>query len=233
MLADRAITFLLAAASHDLKTLLTRLRFRVELLRDRQARDTITGDLDETEAMIDTVLALLRNKAETEAPQPTDIAGLCRDVCEALSMQGHDVRLAAPVPVVLPVRRRALKRAVGNLIENGIKYGKRVRLAVENRPSRIAVVIDDDGPGIPDERMEEAFEPFQRLIESQRSEPGGFGLGLAIARMTARAHGGDVLLHNRPQGGLRAELLLPKTVSPAKRHAAVVPRPTGLTLSHS
>ena len=222
--ADGTITFLLAAASHDLKTLLTRLRFRTALLQDHDARDSITGDLDETEAMIDTILALLRSKAETEAFQPTDVSRLCIDVCDALSMQGHDVKITASIPVVLPVRRQALKRAVGNLVENGIKYGGRVRVAVERRPGKVAIIIDDDGPGIPNERVEEAFEPFKRLVGPRQAAVGGFGLGLAIVRMTAHAHRGDILLSNRVQGGLRAELLLPN--GPARteaRPAAVDP----------
>jgi len=200
----------LAAVSHDLKTPLTRLRFRLEALDGHKTRESIAADLSEMEAMIDSTLAFLRSEAETEVVRMTDIVSLCATVCDDLFDQGYDVELARTEPAELPVRRLMLKRAIGNLVMNGVRYGKRARVAVENRPSQVAVIIDDEGPGIPPELMEDAFEPFKQLVGSRTERGGGVGLGLTVARAAARAHAGDVLLRNLPQGGLRAELLLSK-----------------------
>ena len=205
LMEDRART--LAAVSHDLRAPLTGLRFRAELLADREAREGIRTGLTEMEAMIDTVLAFLRGEAETEEPRLTDIASLCATICNDLADQGHDTALDRTEPAILPVRRLMLKRAIVNLVLNGVRYGKRVRVAVEKRSSHIAIIVDDDGPGIPAEQMDAAFEPFWRL-GALDPRNGGVGLGLTVARMAARAHRGDVLLRNRPEGGLRAELLL-------------------------
>ncbi|TWT11637.1 ATP-binding protein [Reyranella sp. CPCC 100927] len=196
----------LAAVSHDLKSPLTRLRLRTELLGDDQTREIIAADVAEMETMIDTVLAFLRGEAETEPSRALDIASLCATICNDFADQGHDVVLARTAPVVLPARRVMLKRAIGNLIANGVKYGHRVRVTIERRDSQVAVVVDDDGPGIPAEHMGDVFEPFWRMSGTRGRD--GVGLGLTVARMAARAHGGDVMLSNRAGGGLRAELLL-------------------------
>ncbi|HKU98876.1 MAG TPA: ATP-binding protein [Vineibacter sp.] len=205
LMEDRART--LAAVSHDLRSPLTRMRLRAELLADRQTREVITTDVSEMETMIDTVLAFLRGEAETEPCRSMDIASLVATICNDLADQGHDVTFDRAGPVVLSVRRLMLKRAIANLAANGVKYGQRVRVTLEIRASHIAIIVDDDGPGIPSKHMDDVFEPFWRLSEGRGRD--GVGLGLTVARMAARAHGGDVALHNRPEGGLRAELTLP------------------------
>lgn len=209
LMEERART--MAAVSHDLKTPLTRLRFRTEFIADQETRDNIVADLSEMESMIDSALAFLRSEAESEELRQSDIASICTTICDELSDQGHDVKVTRSDSAVLPVRRLMLKRAVNNLVTNGLKYGKRVRLRVEDSASHAAVVVDDDGPGIPPDRMEQVFEPFRRLEDSRSRETGGVGLGLTVALMVARAHGGTIRLQNRPEGGLRAQMTLPKS----------------------
>jgi signal transduction histidine kinase len=124
--------------------------------------------------------------------------------------------MAAPVEVIAPdrsdltVRPVALRRAVRNLVENAIRYGGRARVVLVDEPDAVVIRIEDDGPGIPPDRLEEVFEPFVRLETSRSEETGGVGLGLSTARTIARAHGGDVTLSNRPGGGLTATLRLPR-----------------------
>ena len=108
----------------------------------------------------------------------------------------------------------ALRRAIGNLVENAVAYGERARVGLAAGAGRVDVVVDDDGPGIPAEAAARVFEPFVRLEGSRSRDTGGVGLGLAIARSVARSHGGDVLLENRPEGGLRAILRLPRDAAP-------------------
>lgn len=208
LMEERART--LAAVSHDLKTPLTRLRFRTEFIADPETRENFVADLSEMESMIDSALAFLRSEAESEELRQTDVASVCTTICDELSDQGHEIRVVRSDSAVLPVRRLMLRRAITNLVNNGLKYGKRVRLSVEDAPAQVAVIVDDDGPGIPPDRMQQVFEPFRRLEGSRSRETGGVGLGLAVALMVARAHGGTIRLHNQPEGGLRAELTLPK-----------------------
>ncbi len=207
LVEDRART--LAAVSHDLRTPLTRLRFRAEMLDDQDARASITADLAEMDAMVDAVLAFLRGEAETEGLRSTDLTSLCATICDDLADRGHDVSLARTEPMVVSVRRLMLKRAIGNLVANGVKHGGRVRVSIEDRGGQVAVIVDDDGPGIPPAHLDDVFEPFKRLGDASAQEGGGVGLGLTVARTAARAHGGDVRLRNRAEGGLRAELVLP------------------------
>jgi two-component system, OmpR family, sensor kinase len=201
----------LAAVSHDLRTPLTRLRFHAESIADQNLRDSVVQDVSEMEALIDSALTFLRTEAESEELRQSDIASICTTICNELSDQGHEVTCQPGGAVMVRARRLMLKRAIGNLVANGLKYGCHVRVRVEDRPSRVAIVVDDDGPGIPVDRIEEMFEPFKRLDDSRSRETGGVGLGLTVARMIARGHGGDVHLYNRAEGGLRAELTLPKS----------------------
>ena len=120
-----------------------------------------------------------------------------------------DVPAAPAARLVYPCRPVALRRALRNLAENAVRYGARARLSVERRPGGAAIVVDDDGHGLPPDRIEDAFKPFVRLEESRGVETGGLGLGLAIARSIVQAHGGTLTLTNRPGGALRAEIALP------------------------
>ncbi|MDJ0946663.1 MAG: ATP-binding protein [Kiloniellales bacterium] len=206
--ADR--TGMLAAISHDLRTPITTLRLRAEFIEDPETRDKILETLDEMQQMTEATLAFLREDAAREDSRQVDLAALVQSLCDDLTDAGRDVAFAGAGRTPLICRPVALKRALANLIENATTYGERARVALQDGATELAIVIDDDGPGIPPERMAAVFEPFVRLEESRSRETGGVGLGLAIARSIARGHGGDVTLENRAEGGLRAILRLPK-----------------------
>ena len=201
---------MLAAISHDLRTPITTLRLRAEFIEDPETRDKILETLDEMQQMTEATLAFLREDAAREDSRQVDLAALIQSLCDDLADAGREVAFAGAGRTPLVCRPVALKRALANLIENAVAYGARARVALEEGAAELRIVIDDDGPGIPPDRMEAVFEPFVRLEESRSRETGGVGLGLAIARSIARGHGGDVTLENRPEGGLRAILRLPK-----------------------
>jgi signal transduction histidine kinase len=202
-------TAMLAAVAHDLRTPITSMRLRAEFIEDEETKEKTLETLAEMQAMTEAVLAFVRGDAESEATRPTDVSALAESLVEDLAEGGRDVRFEDSPPVTLKCRPLALKRAVGNLIDNASFYGKHARVRVESTDDEVRVVIDDDGPGIPPAELERVFDPFVRLEGSRSRETGGAGLGLAIARSIARAHGGDVRLQNREGGGLRAVLSLP------------------------
>nr|MDJ0971981.1 ATP-binding protein [Kiloniellales bacterium] len=206
--ADR--TGMLAAISHDLRTPITTLRLRAEFIEDPEIRDKILETLDEMQQMTEATLAFLREDAAREDSRQVDLAALIQSLCDDLADTGQEVAFVGAGRTPFVCRPVALKRALANLIENAVAYGDRARVALRDEESELRIVIDDDGPGVPPERMEAVFEPFVRLEESRSRETGGVGLGLAIARSIARGHGGDVALENRPEGGLRAVFRLPK-----------------------
>lgn len=197
-------TQMLAAISHDLRTPITRLKLRAEFVEDEAERARMLADLDEMERMIAATLAFARDDARHEERRPVDVAALVQGLAEDLG-----ATYEGPDSLVAPARSMALKRAVANLLDNAVKYGAAARARVEPRGSDIVVVVEDDGPGIPEADFERVFAPFVRLEASRNRDTGGTGLGLAVARAAARAHGGDIRLENRPEGGLRVTLSLP------------------------
>jgi two-component system osmolarity sensor histidine kinase EnvZ len=211
---DRQIqqrTEMLAGISHDLKTPLTRMRLQLAMMPKDADADAMAGDLAEMERMLDEYLDFARGDAGDVA-EPTDVGALAGEaVADAARARGAADRIsfAAGEPLTLFVKRNALKRCMVNLVDNALKYGERVEVSLKRAGARVELTVDDDGPGIPKESREEAFRPFHRLDESRNLQSGGVGLGLAIARDIARAHGGDVTLANSPLGGLRAIIRLP------------------------
>jgi hypothetical protein len=207
-------TQMLAAIGHDLKTPITRLKLRAELLDDDEQRRKIIADLEEMEAMIAATLAFARDDAAAEPSVAVDLAALCRTVLDEAADANPELadHIAYAGPEHLTVRARpvAMKRALANLVGNAIAYGGAARLALEPAPpGQIRIAIDDDGPGVPEEELEGVFQPFRRLETSRNRETGGTGLGLPIARNILRAHGGDVVLRNHPRGGLTALATMP------------------------
>jgi signal transduction histidine kinase len=202
-------TAMLAAVAHDLRTPITSLRLRAEFIEDEEMKAKILETLSEMQAMAESVLAFARGDAESEASRPTDISALVESVVADAAENGRDARFEESPPITLNCRPFALKRAVGNLLDNATFYGVRARAKVIRGREEVEIVIDDDGPGIPEAELEHVFDPFVRLEGSRSRETGGAGLGLAIARSILRAHGGDVKLKNRPEGGLRATAALP------------------------
>lgn len=205
-------TRMLAAIGHDLRTPITTLRLRAELVEDEATRDGLVATLDEMQRMVEATLAFARDEAQVEPAREVDLAALVDTLCEDLAELGRDVAFAnggERERLVVAVRPVALKRAIRNLVENAVAYGTRARVTVGREGGEAVVTVDDDGPGIPEAQIERVFEPFVRLEESRSTATGGVGLGLAIARSVVRAHGGEVTLSNREGGGLRAEVRLP------------------------
>lgn len=202
-------TQMLAAISHDLRTPLTRLRLRAELIEDDDEQRKTIADLDEMRLMIDSTLAFARDEAAAEQATLLDLAVLLQTVCEAAADAGRDVTYAGPAHATCIGRPTALRRAFANLLDNAVNYGDRARICLVPRTSELLVTIDDDGPGIPEAELERVFEPFRRLEGSRNRQSGGSGLGLALVRAAIGAQGGRVDLANRPEGGLRARVVLP------------------------
>jgi signal transduction histidine kinase len=214
-------TQMLGAIAHDLGTPITRLRLRAEFVEEDELREKMLRDLDDMEQMVASTLSFIREDAASEPKETVDLGSLLARVCDDIKDTGASVELAEiPRWVLLECRPIALRRALGNLIENAVKYGTAARVSLELEPERVVIFIDDEGPGIPEERQEDVFQPFHRLEDSRNRETGGTGLGLAVARTIVRAHGGDIRLRNRPGGGLRVELALPRPPEPdLKGHA--------------
>jgi signal transduction histidine kinase len=210
--ADR--TQMLAAIGHDLRTPITRLRLRAEFMDDDEQRRKMLADLDEMEQMISATMAFARDDAAAEPASPIDIAALCRTVvdeaADARPELAEKITYEGPERLTARARPVALKRALANLVSNALTYGGAARLRLSTAEGgMVRLEIEDDGPGIPEAEIERVFQPFRRLEESRNRETGGTGLGLTIARNILRAHGGDVVLRNRPGGGLTAVASLP------------------------
>jgi len=203
-------TRVLAAMSHDLKTPITRLRLRAELLDDAQLRAKFIQDLGEMESMVGATLDFMRGLEAREPAQPLDVMAMLESLQEDAQEVGG--RIAIEGKSLAPYRGhpRALKRCLANLIGNAVKYGKTATIGVSDAADRLQISIRDEGPGIPESELERVFEPFHRLEGSRSRDTGGTGLGLSIARNVARAHGGDIVLRNVPEGGLEALLTLPR-----------------------
>ncbi|MCW5695726.1 MAG: HAMP domain-containing protein [Bauldia sp.] len=206
--ADR--TRMIAAIGHDLRTPITSLRLRAELLDDEEARGRMLATLDDMQKMVEATLAFAREEASAEEPRAVDLAALVASVVDDQADLGRAVTFAEAGRFPYRCRPTALKRALGNLIANAVQYGERARVTLSETPASPVIAVDDDGPGIPAERMDDVFQPFVRLEESRSRATGGVGLGLSIARSIVLAHGGELVLANRPGGGLRAEIRLPR-----------------------
>jgi signal transduction histidine kinase len=203
-------TLMVAAMSHDLRTPITRLRLRAEFVEDEEQRRKMLGDLSDMESMVDSTLAFTREEANTEGLASVDLVSLLQNICD--ERQDATLEVGPGIGSRLPYvcRPMALTRCLSNVVENAVKYGQRARVRLLDAPGAVTVEVDDDGPGIPREDHERVFAPFVRLDASRSRDTGGTGLGLTIARTIARAHGGDVSLANRPDGGLRVTISLPR-----------------------
>jgi signal transduction histidine kinase len=203
-------TQVLAAMSHDLKTPLTRLRLRAELLEDDALRQRFEADLAEMEAMVRDALAALRGLDGPAASVPVDMMALLESLQADNAEMGRPVTISGDSSAPLVGDPARLRRCLGNLVDNAVAYGQRARIGVADAPGQLTIRIADDGPGIPEALLERVFDPFFRVEGSRSRDTGGTGLGLSIARQIARAAGGDLSLHNRPEGGLEATLVLPR-----------------------
>ena len=201
-------TAMLSGVSHDLRTILTRFRLQLAIAEDMKDLESLNRDVDDMNAMLDGYLDFARGQAE-EAEGELDLTALLRQLEETASLHGKILTTSIDGPASVKVRPNAFNRLVTNLSANAWRHADNVRIEARNSGRFLYVVIDDDGPGIPEDMREEVFKPFFRLDEARNLDASGTGLGLAIARDIARGHGGDVTLTDSPMGGLRATVRVP------------------------
>ncbi|WP_293604207.1 ATP-binding protein [Polaromonas sp. UBA4122] len=203
-------TRILAAMSHDLKTPITRMRLRADLLDDDELRERFEADLKEMEAMVTHTLEFMRGLGGNEPRQAVDVMALLESLQSDNEAMGRSVRIEGRALQPFVAVASLLKRCLVNLIDNAVLYGGQATVTVEDTPLSLTLRVIDDGPGIAEAELEKVFEPFYRLEGSRSRQTGGTGLGLTIARNIAQTHGGDIALRNRPQGGLEVVLSLPR-----------------------
>ena len=202
-------TRMLAAISHDLRTPMTTLRLRAEMLEDGETKQKILETLDEMQRMTEATLAFASEDATREETRVVDLPALVESIVLDQCDMGHAVTFDRPTALPYRCRPFGLKRALRNLIENAVRYGEHAVVRLEISREAVTILIEDNGPGIPEDAHDRVFEPFVRMEESRSQETGGIGLGLAISRTIIRAHGGDISLSNRIEGGLQVRVDLP------------------------
>lgn len=228
-------TRMLAAISHDLRTPSTRLRLRAEFVEDEELRTAMLVDLDEMDLLLAESLALLGDTVQAEPEKLVDFESLIESIADDYADLGRPVMFCAPPPltfrpvqtvfgtpsdqeevffdrrrILVRCRAHGLRRAVTNLIENALTYGRRARIHLDATAETVEIRVEDDGPGIPEAEWENVLLPFYRLEASRARSTGGSGLGLAIVKSVVDAHGGRILLANRPEGGLEVTIRLPR-----------------------
>jgi signal transduction histidine kinase len=210
---DRERLFI--SISHDLRTPITRLKLRAELLDDEALRDDFEEDLDELDMMVKGALQCVKDSDIHENPAEIRLDALLGRMVKSARLAGHEVRYQ-PSGVNVRGKPLALKRALGNLLDNALYYGARAEIAVREEPASVVVEVRDHGPGVPEDALASLFDPYVRLAHGRDRNDGGMGLGLGIARSIVEAHDGQLELRNHPEGGLVARVRLP-----ARRPATV------------
>lgn len=203
----RERTDMLAGVSHDLRTPLTRMKLQLSMMPPGSEIDELKGDVEEMEKMVEAYLAFARGHSEQPA-QPTDLGDLIHELADDVRRRGRELQVDLAESVTLPLRRLSFKRALSNLIENALRYGKNVRLSTARHGGRIEIHIEDDGPGLPEKERHKVFRPFYRIDQSRHGS-GNVGLGLTIARDAVLAHGGEISLGESSMGGLMVTIRLP------------------------
>lgn len=200
----------LAAVSHDLRTPLTRLKLRLSDVGNPDLQRAMSGDIDEMEQMIGATLSYLKGDEMSEPVRPVDLVPLLETITDDARDSGKDAIFDAPTHVVVHARLVGLRRAFANLVANALRFGSQVRVTIATTDRDVVVTVDDNGPGIPPDKLAVVFEPFVRLEDSRNVETGGVGLGLTIAKAGVEASGGSLELQNRREGGLSAVIKLPR-----------------------
>jgi two-component system osmolarity sensor histidine kinase EnvZ len=201
-------TAMLAGVSHDLRTVLTRLRLQLALIEETADVAALKSDVDDMDRMLEGYLAFARGESDEDAV-PTDIANLLRDIGQESRLTGHDTETSFSGDPTVRVRPQSFKRCVVNLVNNAGRHGDHVVVIGNHAGGHLTVIVDDDGPGVPFEEQEAVFKPFYRLDNARNLDESGTGLGLPIARDIARSHGGDIALSDSPFGGLRVTVTIP------------------------
>lgn len=201
---------ILAAISHDLQTPITRMRLRVDLMEGMPEADKLRQDLDAMRALVQEGVTYAKTLQGADEPvRRLDLDALVRSIVNDYADTGSPVSMTREGGTAVDTRPNALRRIITNLVDNALKYGGRAEVGVQRDDTRLRIDVCDDGPGIPEEQLSAVLQPFYRLEGSRSRETGGTGLGLAIAHQLALSLGGDLSLHNRPEGGLRASIALP------------------------
>jgi two-component system osmolarity sensor histidine kinase EnvZ len=204
-------TTMLAGVSHDLRTVLTRFKLELALLRESPQTEALKSDVNEMQHMLEDYLAFAKGDGGEEA-ELTNVGELLTEVQEETEHLGTPIEVRMRQPrhqLVLPLKRQAFKRAVTNLVTNAARFGDFVVIRAGADETWLKIEVDDDGPGIPAAERDNVFRPFYRLDHARNQDAGNSGLGLAIARDIARSHGGDIALGRSSMGGLRATLRVP------------------------
>lgn len=203
-------TRMLAAMGHDLRTPITRLRLRSEFIADPELRRQMLADLDQMRRMTEGVVSFLRDGQQRPAATRVDLATGLQTICDQFADIGHRVDYRGPDHLAIMAASDELHRAVSNIVDNAVRYGRAVEVRLVATPEAVTIEVEDDGPGIVDARKPAMLEPFGRGDEARpMNQASGFGLGLSIARAVAEAHGGTLTLHDRVPHGLIVRLTLP------------------------
>jgi signal transduction histidine kinase len=205
---------LLSAVGHDLRTPITAMRINLEFVEDEDLREGLMRNLDELQILTEQVLAAAKG-AGGEKPRQVDLSALVESLCTDLDELGEPVSWASHAPAPISCRPNEIKRAVRNLVENAVAYGHKAEVRISDTSDGYEVLVEDEGPGIPENDRQRVFEPFVRLEDSRNEATGGTGLGLTLVKAIAEGHGGAVRLENRPEGGLRARMRLPRVAASA------------------
>jgi two-component system, OmpR family, osmolarity sensor histidine kinase EnvZ len=201
-------TAMLAGVSHDLRTVLTRFKLELALAGDSPEIEALKRDTDEMATMLEGYLNFARGDLD-QPSAPTDMAQFLDELRLDLERTGHTASVTFSGPPIVTVRPAAFKRCLGNLVSNAARFAKSISITGHRDHRYLSVMVEDDGPGIPEDKREDVFKPFLRLDDAANHDAGGSGLGLSIARDIARSHGGDVMLSDSPMGGLRATVRIP------------------------
>ncbi|MCA8929625.1 MAG: HAMP domain-containing protein [Alphaproteobacteria bacterium] len=198
----RRRTEMLAAISHDLRTPLSRMRIEVEMLGDGVDKEGLRQDIGDMEGMIQGYLDFARDQV-SEPTREVDMVDLVIGLASTFRHDQVDVQIGTEAPLMLRVRPDAVRRAIGNVVGNALRYGGHCWIGLTAMTNTVRIIVDDDGPGIPADRRADVFRPFVRLDESRNAATGGVGLGLTIARDIVLTHGGDITVEASPRGGAR------------------------------
>jgi signal transduction histidine kinase len=200
---------LLSAVGHDLRTPITAMRINLEFVEEDELRERLQTNLDELQQLTEQVLSAARG-AGGETKRNVDLSALVESLIADLDDMGEPVTWQSHSPAPVSCRPNEIRRAVRNLVENAVAYGAKADVQITDSGAGYEIVVEDEGPGIPEDDRQRVFEPFVRLETSRNSATGGTGLGLTLVKAIAEGHGGGVVLENRESGGLRARMILPR-----------------------